>query len=125
MPIRSTRQRAQRSSVNRREIEQLRALIREGWPWRLHESAEFCTISADDRLQIALAHLTGVFTLSCGFNTDPHPSKQTVKFLRTELAADLKKAEKRWGHLVPKSDRWRSDDLRARPASWGGDREEY
>jgi hypothetical protein len=116
MPRRMIRNRS--SAISARDIELLRNAIREGWPWRLHEDGMFRTIPLDEKLQIILSHLTGVFTLASGFPTDPHPSDETVAFLRSELGADLKQAEKQWGRLVPKKDRWRSKDLRERNPSW-------
>jgi len=119
MPVRSKRPQADRSSVSSREIKLLRSAINEGWPWRFHESDTYQNIPLDARLQICLSHVTGVYTLACGFPADPHPSDETVKFLRSELAADLKQAEKKWGKLVPKADRYSSKDLRRRNPSWG------
>jgi hypothetical protein len=117
MPRRMTRNRS--SAISGRDIELLRGAILEGWPWRLKEDDIYCAIPLDEKLQIILSHLTGVFTLPCGFPTDPHPSDETVAFLQNELAADLKQAEKQWGALVPRKDRWHSDDLRERNPSWG------
>jgi hypothetical protein len=123
MPRRMNRKRS--SAISDRDIELLRNAILEGWPWRLKEDEMYRSIPLDEKLQIILSHLTGVFTLPCGFPTDPHPSDETVASLRSELAADLKQAEKQWGALVPRKDRWHSDDLRARTPSCGGPRETY
>ena len=119
MPVRSKRPQAERGGVSPREIKLLRSAINEGWPWRFHESDIYQNIPVNDRLQICLSHVTGVYTLACGFPADPHPSDETVAYLRSELATDLKQAEKKWGKLVPKADRCNSKDLRARNWSWG------
>jgi len=117
MPRRSTVDRSHK--ISSRDVELLRAAIREGWPWVQHEGETYRSIPLDDKLQILIAHLSGVFTLACGFPADPHPSDDTIASLRKALRADLKKAEKQWGHLVPEEERWHSDDLRARNPSWG------
>jgi hypothetical protein len=125
MPIRSTKPRSQHCSVTGIEIEQLRAALQAGWPWRLHEDGQFHTVPLNAKLQIVVSHLTGVFTLPCGFPTDPHPSDKTIKMLKKALATDLKIAKRQYGRLVPRADLWRSCDLRDRPVSWRGPREEY
>jgi hypothetical protein len=117
MPRRTVTTRS--SNINDRDIESLRAAIREGWPWRFYESDKYQSVPLPEKLQICASHLTGVWTISCAFPTDPHPSDETVAFLRSELAADLKQAEKQWGALVPRKDRWHPDDLRERHPSWG------
>jgi hypothetical protein len=90
----------------------LRQAVRDGWPWRLHESDRYCSVPLNAKLQIVLSHLSGVYTLPCGFPMDPHPADETLKIIRRELAADLKKSEKQWGHLVSRAKRWGSADLR-------------
>jgi hypothetical protein len=117
MPRRSTVDRSHK--ISGRDVELLRAAIREGWPWRFFESDTYQNIPLDARLQICLSHVTQVYTLACGFPADPHPSDETVAYLRSELATDLKQAEKKWGKLVPKEFRCNSKDLRARNWSWG------
>jgi hypothetical protein len=117
MPRRSTVDRSHK--ISGRDVELLRAAIREGWPWRFFESDSYQNIPLDARLQICLSHVTGCYTLAAGYPSDPHPADETVAYLRNELAADLKQAEKKWGKLVPKADRYSSKDLRRRNPSWG------
>ena len=117
MPKRKTKTRS--GNVGMQEVEILRKTIQDGWPWRQNESLKFVNIPLSTRGQIQLSHLTGVFTMAASFPADPHPSEETVEFLRSELADDLKAAEAKWGKFVKRKDRWHSDDLRARNSSWG------
>jgi hypothetical protein len=116
MPLR--RKRTRSGNISPHDIEALRNALREGWPWRAHDPEKFRNIPLDSRLQIVLSHLTGVFTLPCGFPSDPHPSDETVSNLWSELKTELDQGYKEWGHLVPKRDRWSSKDLRMTTPAW-------
>jgi hypothetical protein len=109
MPRRKEKTRISKG-VSPHDIEALRNALREGWPWRLHEDETFRQVPLDTRLQIMISHLTGIFTIACGFPSDPHPSDETVSYLRSQLAVELDEGEKRWGGLA--LERWRSKDLR-------------
>ena len=116
MPRRRVKTRG--GGIGQHDIQALRDALLEGWPWRGRDPEKFCNIPLDGRLQIMLSHLTGVFTLPCGFPSDPHPSDETVSYLRSELKPELDHGYREWGHLIPKRDLWASKDLRATSPAW-------
>ena len=68
------------SGITQREVEELREAIRGGWPWRLHEDDTFRVLPLSTKLEIVLSHLTGIFTLACGFPMDPHHQMKPCNF---------------------------------------------
>lgn len=124
MPVRKKTQRDQ-SGITQRDVELLKRTINDGYPWVMHAGNECVSSPVDDRLDILLAHLSGVFTLAAGYPADAHPSKQTVKAVRKELADELAEAERKWGKLVPRSERWGWEDLAQTGYGWAFKRPLY
>lgn len=112
MPKRKALDVRSHGSVTQREIEELRAVIRQGHPWvHYRPGRKYCPSGLNTRLDILLSYVCGVFGLGVGLAGGSHPSKQTVEHVRSVLNDDLVESFEKYGHLVSDEDRWSYEDL--------------
>ena len=96
MPKRKIKARS--GNVGLHEIETLRRAIGEGLPWLLHTADNtYRRTGLTTRQNILLSYVTGINSGAAVFLAgEPHPSRETVAYVKAQLQADIDEAEKRF-----------------------------
>jgi hypothetical protein len=89
---------ARSGNESAQDIETLRRKIQEGFPWLLHTADNtYRRTGLTTRQNILLAYITGINSGAAVFLAgEPHPSRETVAYVKAQLQADIDEAEKRF-----------------------------